>query len=169
MKNKVNIWIISIITNIIAIALSYIVIFKAIIPIWSIENNEQDKSRVIGLKSNVASEFTADGKAFWWLESNTSILDFSNDSDEAIRGVISLYLSQNPCKDDILMNIEVNGEDRIDILIDRDNLRIELPIVNIGHYSNVQVKLQPKTDLICILKNGDSRKLSTKLEGWSFD
>jgi hypothetical protein len=67
------------------------------------------------------------------------------------------------------MNIEVNGEDRIDILIDRDNLRIELPIVDVGHYSNVQVKLQPKTDLICILKNGDSRKLSTKLEGWSFD
>jgi len=156
-------------TNLIALALFYIVIFKAIIPIWSIEKNEQVKSKVIGLRSNVTSEFTLEGKAFWWLESNTNILEFSNDSDEAIRGAIILYLSQNPCKNDILMNIEVDGKDLLEILIDRDNLRVELPIINIDHYSNVQVTLQPKTDFICILKNGDNRKLSTKLEGWSFD
>ena len=169
MNKKVSVWIISIPTNLISLVLIYILVFKAIIPIWSVDKNEQDKKKVIGLKSNVASEFTIDGKAFWWLESDINILEFSNASDEAIKGAISLYVSQNPCRNDILMDIKVNDTDSLEMLIDRDNLRIDLPIVSIDHYSNVQVTLQPKTDFICKLKNGDNRKLSTKLEGWSFD
>ena len=169
MNKKIKMWMILIPTNLISLVLIYILIFKAIIPIWGFEKNEQDKKKVIGLKSNITSEITKDGKAFWWLEGDINILNFSNESDEAIKGVISLYVSQNPCRNDILMDIKVNDTDSLEILIDRDNLKIDLPIVSIEHYSNIQVTLQPKTDFICKLKNGDNRKLSTKLEGWSFD
>ena len=55
------------------IFLCYLLLIRAIIPIWSIESNEQDKKKVIGVQQSALTKFTKDGKSYWWLENKKII------------------------------------------------------------------------------------------------
>ena len=147
----------------------YILIVKAIIPIWSVDNNEQDKKNVIGMKQSVLSEFNKDGTPFWWLENGKNYLWFTNDSDEAIRGTINLYVSKNPCGINQKLSLDLNSTRVSDFQLDDDLTKVSIDVNKIDPFSRIEVLLSSVNFVECVLNNGDNRQLIAKLEYWSFD
>ena len=151
------------------IFLCYLLLIRAIIPIWSIESNEQDKKKVIGMQQNVSTEFTNDERKFWWLENKRNYLWFTNDSDEAIRGIINLYLSQNPCGANTNLQIYLDEVWVEDFQLNRDMSKVSIKVDKLEPFSTLKVTIYPEKYTQCELNNGDLRQLVGKLENWSFE
>ena len=152
----------------VGLTLSFILLFKAIIPIWSIDVNEQDKKKIIGMRTNVLSEYGNNGKPFWWLENKENILIFNNDSDEDIKGIITLMMSQNPCKAQTNLELALTGKLVRYISISRDYVLIQVPVERIKAFSSIEISLNPISYSSCQLNNGDKRELVAKIESWYF-
>jgi hypothetical protein len=73
MNNNLYIRIYSLFLLCFGVFLCYLLLFGAIIPIWSIESNEQDKKKVIGVQQSALTKFTKDGKSYWRLENKKII------------------------------------------------------------------------------------------------
>lgn len=169
MKNRKMISYYSYFMCFVGLTLSFILLFKAIIPIWSIDINEQDKKKIIGMRTNVLSEYRNNGKPFWWLENKKNKLIFDNDSDEDIEGIITLMLSQNPCKAQTNFELELTGKLVRQFSISRDYVLIQVPLERINAFSSIEISLNPISYISCPLNNGDKRELVAKLEDWYFE
>lgn len=148
--------------------LCYLLLFRAVIPIWSIESNEQDKKKVIGMQQGALTEFTKDGKSFWWLENKKNYFWFTNNSDEAIRGLINLYISQNPCGTNTDFLIYVNEIWVEDFQLSSNISKVSIKVNKLEPFSTINVSIYPKKHTQCELNNSDIRQLVGKLENWSF-
>jgi hypothetical protein len=169
MNKNLNIRIYSLFLLCFGVFLCYLLLVRAIIPIWSIENNEQDKKKVIGMQQSAPTEFTQEGNSFWWLENKKNYLWFTNDSDEAIRGTINLYFSQNPCGANTDLLIYVNEIWVENFQLNSSISKASIKVNKLEPFSTLEVSIYPAKYTQCNLNNGDIRQLVGKLENWSFE
>ena len=155
--------------NILILIFIQILINRAIVPILGPLNNEVSKKSVIGMISNLDTEYDSLGKRFWWVKENKALLRFTNDSDETIAGNISLVLSRNPCQSDIRISIS-SGELVIrNLNLDQDENKVDIGYFEIKPYGEADVFLSAEVNDYCVLTNGDERNLTAQITGWAFE
>jgi hypothetical protein len=155
--------------NMVILIFIQVLISGAIVPILGPINNEVSKKTVIGMLSNLDTEYDSLGKRFWWVEKNKALLRFTNDSDEEIAGSISLILSRNPCQSNVRVLI-LSGDKIIKNLnLSQDEKKVKIGYYEIRPHGEVAVFLSAKVDADCELKNGDKRNLTAQIMGWEFE
>jgi hypothetical protein len=94
---------------------------------------------------------------------------FTNDSDEAIRGIINLYISQNPCGANTDLQIYLDEVWIEDFQLNLDMSKVSINVDKLEPFSTLKVTIYPEKYTQCELNNGDLRQLVGKLEKWSFE
>jgi hypothetical protein len=145
---------------------SILILFFVSIPLFSVEVNELDKKKVIGMKSSVPLEFD-NGNLFWWLVRDENTLYFENSSDERIKGYILLELESNPCNTTEIANFfHQNYSKSLEVLPGKIS-KIEIPVM-INHKTTISVRVNFEETYSCFVNNGDRRNFGAKLVSWSF-
>ena len=156
-------------SNIFILIFIYILISGAIVPILGPVNNEISKKIVIGMKSNLDTEYDSLGRKFWWVEDKKALLRFTNDSDESIAGNIILNLSRNPCNSEGRISIFSGNNEIKSLNLNQDEKKVKIGYYVIKPYSEADVFLTAQVDNFCELTNGDERKLTAQITGWAFE
>jgi hypothetical protein len=149
------------------IASSILILFFVSIPLFSIDVNELDKKKVIGMKPSVPMEFEEDA-IFWWLVKEGNALEFHNSSDEKIKGNIVFVFEPNPCNSK--ENIEFKSDTSIrflEVIPDKIS-KISFPVF-IDYKSSTKINVEFTNKVSCFVNNGDSRNFGAKLISWSFE
>jgi hypothetical protein len=152
--------------SIVTILCSILILFFVSIPLFSVEVNELDKKKVIGMKSSVPLEFD-NGNLFWWLIRDGNTLYFENSSDEKIKGYIVLGLESNPCNTTENIKFQHQNYSKSLQVLPGKISRIEIPVV-INHKTTISVRVNFEENYSCFVNNGDSRNFGAKLVSWSF-
>ena len=135
-------------------------------PLFSINVNELDKKKVIGMKPSVLTEFD-EQKMFWWLIKEGNTLQFENSSDERISGKIILEFESNPCNYKENVNFIIENQSRT-LGIESNRISIIQIPVEIEHKSSISIVVTFDNQDPCFVRNGDRRNFGAKLAHWNF-
>jgi len=153
--------------SILMILSSLLIFFKVSLPLFDVNITEVDKRKVIGMKTSAPLEFDGDLK-FWWLIRPENNLQFTNYSDEKIKGIIVIELGDNPCQ----------LEEALKVIYEETTQKL---LLNPGLLTNIYIPLEmlPRSSQIvsiiftnqkkCRVENGDQRDFGAKLLNWRFD
>lgn len=148
------------------VLVSILILFFVSIPLFSVDVNELDKKKVIGMQPSVLLEFD-EQNLFWWLIKDGNTLQFENSSDEKIRGEIILDFESNPCNYTENINFVLKNRSRTLVVEPKRISRVQIPI-EIEHKSSISILVTFDNKEPCFVKNGDRRNFGAKLVRWSF-
>jgi hypothetical protein len=130
-----------------------------------IEVTESEPKNNVALRFPTATEYV-NNDPFWWLLNGSNNIRMINFSDERMKGVFSIKIYPNPCKDNSVVEVIHNNETNKSII--KPNANSITILADLKPYQSKDVNLRVMNSKSCFVSNGDNRDFGVLVSSWKF-
>ena len=122
-------------------------------------------------KNNVALRFPTpteyvDNDPFWWLLNGSNNIRMINFSDERMKGIFTIQVYPNPCKDNSIIEVIHNNlKSKSLIKTNANSIKI---MADLKPYQSKDLDLRVINSKSCFVSNGDNRDFGVLVSSWKF-